>query len=193
MKFNFNIERDKGLVSDRFLAAGMIDFAAAARYIRQLPYRRNKDKTDPVCVFEEACGTCSTKHAVLRRLAAEQGQEGVQLFLGIFRMNRTNTPRVIPVLERYNLPYIPEAHNYLRIGGHIEDCTRNGSSAKDFEAELLEEQLITPEQVDAYKVTRHKAFIRQWQQETASPYSAEELWKIREACIAALSGDLSRQ
>lgn len=186
--FNFRIEKNKGPVSDHFLSEGIHDFQQAAGFVRQLPYRRNTDKTDILILFREACGTCSTKHATLRLLAAEQGVDKVVLYMGIFRMNRMNTPLVTPVLDQYNLPYMPEAHNYLKIEDIILDCTCSDAAALDFEPELMEELIIEPEQIGFFKVQYHKAFIQKWQEQAALPYSPEALWEIREACIAALSG-----
>jgi hypothetical protein len=45
----------------------------------------------PVIVLAEQRGTCSTKHALLRRLAIEQGLD-IALVLGIYEMTERNTP-----------------------------------------------------------------------------------------------------
>jgi len=186
MTFNFSI-RNSGPVSDQFWLREIADFEQALIWVRQLPYCRNTDKMNPIILFTEGQGTCSTKHAALRRLAREQGQQQVQLCMGIFRMNRENTPRIAAVLDRYGLPYIPEAHNYLRIDGLVCDATRVNASAADFEPELIEECIIDPEQIGDFKVSYHKAFLSRWLEQVALPYHADELWTIREACIAALS------
>ncbi|MGI6128050.1 MAG: hypothetical protein ACOYEF_14125 [Planifilum sp.] len=47
--------------------------ASAAAYIRRLPYGCNTDRGDFRRVLREGKGTCSTKHALLVRLAQEQG------------------------------------------------------------------------------------------------------------------------
>ncbi|WP_118974521.1 hypothetical protein [Taibaiella koreensis] len=186
MIFNFRISHN-GPVSDQFWLRETADFQQAAAWVRQLPYRRNQARLDPLVLFLEGYGTCSTKHAALRRLAGEQQQDGVQLCMGMFRMNRDNTPRVAAVLDRYGLAYIPEAHNYLRIDGAIYDATRPGASAADFEPELMEECIISPDQIGEFKVNYHKMFINRWLEQMALPYNAGALWTIREACIAALS------
>ncbi len=188
MTFNFRIMEGRGTVSDSFLSEGVADFQQAAEFVRGLLYRRNTDKSDPLILFREACGTCSTKHATLSLLAKEQGYSTVVLCMGIFRMNRVNMPPVTPVLDRYNLAFIPEAHNYLRIAGSIFDCTGIDISGGDFERELMEELTIEPVQIGNFKVGYHKAFIQKWQEEASIPYSPEALWDIREACISALSG-----
>jgi hypothetical protein len=188
MAFNFKLVTGKGLVSEAFTANPCIDFNQAADFVKQLPYARNTDKTDPHILFKEGCGTCGTKHAALCRLAQEQGHDEVVLWMGIFRMNRINTPRVVPLLDKFQLPYIPEAHNYLRINGSILDCTWSNSSASNFENDLLEEIIIQPDQIGAYKVSWHKNFLKTWCNDQKLQYTPEEIWDIREKCIAALSG-----
>ena len=110
---NFQI-LGKDEVSEAFLKLGVNDFQSASYYIAHLPYRRNKDKTDLLCVFKDQGGTCSTKHAVLRKLALENRCEAVQLILGIFRMDAAYAPKIANTLQAYGLDYIPEAHNYLK-------------------------------------------------------------------------------
>ena len=62
-----------------------------------------------MAVLTEGCGTCSSKHALLAGLAAAQ-RLPVALMLGIYLMNERNTPGIGPVLARYGLAEIPEAH-----------------------------------------------------------------------------------
>ncbi len=176
-----------GRISDLFLERGIPDFQQAAAFIRSLPYKRNSSKEDISIVLRENCGTCSTKHAVLAALAIENKIPGVQLFLGMFRMNSVNTPRVGEVLENAGLAYIPEAHNYLRVNGDILDCTvaREGFLFID---DLLEEKEILPAQVGDYKIQYHQEFLRRWLHENpAIKLTFAELWAIREQCIQNLS------
>jgi hypothetical protein len=56
--------------------------ASAVAYIRRLPYGQNTDRGDFRRVLREGKGTCRTKHALLARLAQEQGIP-LELTLGI--------------------------------------------------------------------------------------------------------------
>src|SRR5262245_1784948 len=76
-----------------FEAAGIHDFAAAARHALTLPYGRIADRKKLWLVLEEGRGSCTTKHALLAELAREQGIE-VHLTLGIYAMSERNTPGV---------------------------------------------------------------------------------------------------
>jgi hypothetical protein len=176
-----------GPVSGLFLERGFTDFSQAAEFIRSLPYKRNSSKEDSSIVLRENCGTCSTKHAVLALLASEHNIPGVQLMMGIYKMNSVNTPRIGKVLENAGLAYIPEAHNYLRVNGEVLDCTVPGQGFS-FIDDLLEEKEILPSQVGDHKVHYHQEFLRRWLVENPSiKLTFAELWKLREQCIQNLS------
>jgi hypothetical protein len=64
-----------GDISVAFIESGNLNYQAAARYVCRLPYGRNSLVRDPLVVMREGRGTCSTKHALLRRLAMEQDLE----------------------------------------------------------------------------------------------------------------------
>ncbi len=183
---NFEIHAGN-LVSDALLEKGITDFNNAATYISHLPYSRNKDKTNILCPLEEGVGTCGTKHALLKQLAIENQQEGFDLIIGLFRMNGQNTPKVKNTLSKYNLDYIPEAHNYLKYGDELIDCTTAANDIQ-FVGDLLEETSISPEQITDYKVAYQRNFLAGWlEKQTSIPYSLDEIWTIREECIHALS------
>ena len=160
------------------------------KFIRHLPYKRNDDKNDPLAVFNDGCGTCSTKHATLLLLAGENNVNNLNLMLGIFRMNAANTPAVAHVLARHRLDHIPEAHNYLRSGNIILDCTSPRSSGSDFINDLLREIEIVPSQITGFKVQYHRQYLEQWLgAEAKTGMNIEELWSAREECIRALAGE----
>ena len=187
MDFNFDIH-STGAVSSEFLERSIKNFNDASRFVASLPYARNKNKSDILTVFKDQCGTCSTKHAVLKRLSEENNKGELRLFLGIFKMSSNNTQKVQTTLEKYNLKYIPEAHNYLKVGSAILDFTNLNSEAADFSDDIIQEQEIEVLQITDYKVRIHKEFLEKWLLENPSlNYSSGEIWKIREECIAALS------
>lgn len=185
--FNFIINNN-GEISKCFIDKGIHDFKAAVQFISSLPYGRNENKKNLSTIFKDNCGTCSTKHAVLKQLAIENNVENIRLMLVMFKMNSSNTPKVQKQLSLHNLPYIPEAHNFLLIDGHITDCTTTTSSASNFINDIIEETEITPEQITDFKVSFHKNYLEKWLKENNEiRLSLEELWTIREACIADLS------
>jgi len=178
-----------GVVTTAFLGIAKTDLRAAAKYICGLSYGRNSDPGDPLIVLTEQRGTCSTKHALLRRLAIEQELD-IALVLGIYEMTERNTPGVGPVLRRHGLISLPEAHCYLRAGRERIDITRaslehHGEPIERF----LHEEEIDPEQITHYKTAVHKEFLMKWMADKRglNELSFDEVWEVREACIAGLS------
>ena len=177
-----------GQVTEEFIRLRVRDYRGAARYLNRLPYGRNSSRTDALAVVRESCGTCSTKHALLKLLAVEQQIE-IELVVGIYEMSERNTPGVGRVLAKYSLACVPEAHCYLRYDGIGIDVTRALAEAPaEPIVHFLYEEEITPPQVGEYKVHLHQDFIRRWlaQRRTAVRYDCDEIWRIREQCVAAL-------
>lgn len=162
-------------------------FSETCNHIANLPYKRNKNKFDISCVVKDNGGTCSTKHAFLKDYADKNGVENVQLILGIFLMKAYYSPKLIPVLEKYGLKEMPEAHNYLKINSKIHDFTTSKSKPEDFINDLVDEIEIQPNQITDFKVQYHKDFLEKYlQQNSEIPYTLDEFWQIREECIEAL-------
>lgn len=160
-------------------------------YVRALPYGRNANRSDLSLVLTEQQGTCSSKHALVKHVADQNGIGDVSLILAIYHMTASNTVGVGDVLTRYNLPFIPEAHCYIKDRGKILDLTNEDSDFSRIERDIIKEQVIPTEQVGQFKVDWHKAYLLEWLSSANSAWSFEEIWKIREACIAALQTDKS--
>jgi hypothetical protein len=180
--------KQSGVVSTAFLNLAKADLRAAGRHVCELPYGRNSNPDDPLAVLTDLRGTCSTKHALVRRLAIEQRIDLV-LVLGIYEMNERNTPGVGAVLKRHGLKALPEAHCYLRVEDECVDLTRPRASS-DLEqiSHFLHEEEIEPTQITSYKISVHKSFLQQWITERRGfgEMSLASMWSIREECISAL-------
>ncbi|MCW3162403.1 hypothetical protein [Chryseobacterium oryctis] len=183
---DFNIDKDKGIVSKRFSEFDISKFSSACNFIAELPYKRNQNKDNITCVFDDNGGTCSTKHAVLRKLALENNQENVKLMLGIFKMDAEYAPSIKNTLDKYQLKYIPEAHNYLKIDNQYFDFTKPNSSYKNFEQKILLETEIEYNQISSEKILLHKKYLEEWLVEKGIKYTLDEVWEIREKCIEDL-------
>jgi hypothetical protein len=171
------------LLGRRFAALGLGDYREAARYVRNLPYGRNSDRSEWRLVLEEGRGTCSTKHALLAELARENGLP-VALVLGVYEMDAANTPGVGAVLREHGLRCVPEAHCYLAHNGARVDLTRERGGAEQIEGFLHEEE-IEPHQIGEYKVQAHRDFVRRWAGRRC--LDPARVWQAREECIAALA------
>ena len=167
---------------------GIATRSTLLHYLRHLPYGRNSSRGDLSLVLTEGQGTCSSKHALAKAIALENGLDEVQLVLCIYQMNAQNTPGIAVAITDTGLTYIPEAHCYLDISGQAVDITAPGSDYSRIQSDIMQEESILPEQVTAYKVAKHRSYIETWcSTRDARGYAFDEVWAIREACIAALS------
>lgn len=174
-------------LSKRLLELEVFTFLDAIQFIKNLPYGRTKDRANPDLVLEELKGTCSTKHAVIKKLAIELNLEQVKLYLCLFKMSTSNTPKLASVLLNYNLKYIPEAHCVLKIEGDFIDVTNATSSYKTIKKDVLHLVEIQPNQIGDFKVNYHKEYLKGWLETEKKASSFEDFWQIREQCIAVLS------
>lgn len=156
-------------------------------YVQKIPYGRNSIRDDFSLVVTENRGTCSSKHALLKSLALEFNQENVELVLGLFKMNAINTPPLKEILETNGIKYIPEAHCYLKINGRSKDYTNENALYSKVMGDIINEIIIEPNQVIQYKIEYHQMFLKNWLLETKQNKTFEEIWYIREKCIAKLS------
>jgi len=172
----------KGKISTEFLKLNISDFLSACQYAQKLPYGRTSQPADYLLVLREHCGTCSSKHALLAKLAEEIGLP-LDLTLGIYRMTEANTPGVGRILANHRMEFIPEAHCYLTYQGERFDFTKEIDPEQEPISKFLKEETISPEQIGAYKTEFHKTFLRDYY----SPERLDEIWSIREECINTLS------
>lgn len=186
MKSDLDFELGSSSLCREVKKFGFTRFDELAEHVRSLPYGRPKS-LEPLAVLSEQCGTCSSKHQLLAQVAQESGQPQVQLTIGIYEMSERNTPGVADVLAAAQMSFIPEAHCYLTVEGERLDFTGICAGASSPFESLLCELCVAPARLQQTKVLLHKEFLNQWSY--AHRRSSEELWRVREACIAALSAN----
>ncbi|MBP5247432.1 MAG: hypothetical protein J6Z31_06185 [Fibrobacter sp.] len=167
---------------------GVYTWEALKDYVANLTYGRTSNPKDLSLVLKEERGTCSGKHALLVCVARENSIPDVHLMVSAFKMSGENAPKVREVLEHFHLDYIPEAHCYIQENGKFEDYTRSGKVFANIASSILDtRELLDPENVAIEKTAYHKQFLENWLDDMFLPYSPEEIWRIREACIMSLS------
>jgi hypothetical protein len=189
MLIDFEIKQDF-LVSNAFKTRGCKRFLDACAYVANLPYARNAHPTNQLIPLLENRGTCTTKHQLLATLAYEQGVDDLEVMIGFFKMNKQNMPAIGPVLAKYKLDYIVEAHTYLRFREVYLDFTNATSNEnQDYRKTLIQELSVDTFQLFDYKVMVHQLFLENQIEidPAAAKYTIEQLWGIREECILALS------
>ncbi|RYZ82042.1 MAG: hypothetical protein EOP06_22340 [Proteobacteria bacterium] len=157
-------------------------------FVKALPYGRNANRSDFGLVLSEQKGSCSSKHALLKAVA-DENKIDVELVIGIYEMDKVNTPGIGNVLAENHLDFIPEAHCYLKINDRRFDFTNPHANIEKIESRLLTEISIAPDQIVDYKVEFHRNFMQKWIADSGINRSFEEIWAVREKCIANLSAN----
>ncbi len=166
---------------------GISNWQSLLDFVGKLPYGRNANRRDLSLVWSEQKGTCSSKHAFLKHIADLNKIPNVDLILGMYKMTEKNTPLIRNELSQNGITYIPEAHCYLKIDGIRKDVTTNSADFSLIANSILEEILIEPKQVAEFKVEYHQDYLRNWISKNEIQFSFDEIWKIREKCIANIS------
>jgi hypothetical protein len=176
-----------GPISKLLQPFGIKTFHEAVHWVWRLPYGRTSDRSNNLLVPVEQKGACSAKHAFLAHLAFEQ-EIALELIIGIFMMNQSNTPGIGSTLLDKGLESIPEAHCYLRFQNTRYDFTSFSESAQPtVNLDIIHEEKIQPTQIGQYKIDLHKRWMDNWAQNSKVSIGQNELWALREKCIAALS------
>ncbi|WP_027392715.1 MULTISPECIES: hypothetical protein [Aquimarina] len=174
-------------LSNLIIRKGISSWVQLIQFIKDLPYGRNANRIDSKLVILEQKGTCSSKHALLKRVANLNGRNDIDLIIGIYRMNSINTPNIGNILLENNLNYIPEAHTYLRYKNQTIDATSSISDFYKIENDVIVEKNIKPLQVGDFKIHYHQEYIKSWIIEEELNFSFDKIWGIREQCIRNLS------
>lgn len=177
----------KDKITELAKSKGIDTWNELKEFVKNLPYGRNKNRTDFGLVLSEGKGTCSSKHALLKSLADLNNVPNIELIIGIYRMTELNTPKIGTELTKNSIEFIPEAHCYLKINGSRTDLTSGKAEFKKIEEDVIEEKLIEPNQVAEFKVDYHKIFLKRWLNETKSELEFDQIWRVREKCILNLT------
>lgn len=167
--------------------SGVVSWEDLIRCVKTFHYGRNSNRNDFTSVWYEREGTCSSKHAFLKHVAELNKIDGVELILCLYKMTSQNTVKVGNVLDEFQLNYLPEGHCYIRFKDEAIDVTTMTSKFSSIQEDVIEEQIIQPDQVAEFKADYHQSFIKQWGLEHHPSRSFQELWEIREKCILALT------
>jgi hypothetical protein len=119
-----------GPMAGTFAELGIQSFGQACRWVHELPYGYNSDRDDPVILFKEKMGSCTTKHAVIATLAAELGL-GIDKNIGIYAMTEALVTGTRKILERRGLPYVPMVHCFLVYQGRRVDLSQGNRNGKN--------------------------------------------------------------
>ncbi|MGD9330513.1 MAG: hypothetical protein PVJ53_04325 [Desulfobacterales bacterium] len=121
---------DAGPIARAFLERGLTSFIEACRHVRAMPYGYNGSREDPLIIFRDNQGSCTTKHMAVGLLAGELNLP-VNQYIGIYAMDEALVNGAGRVAADYGLPYIPVVHCFLSDGTRRVDLTEGNRNGKN--------------------------------------------------------------
>ena len=121
---------DAGPFCRAYLAEGQATFHDAAEWTKCRPYGYNDDKENPLVLFTEGRGTCTTKHGAIASLAGELGLDVVKS-LGIYPMDGVLVTGIQSLLDECGMDFVPATHCFLRSGPYRVDLTEGNCNGKN--------------------------------------------------------------
>jgi hypothetical protein len=118
-----------GPIGNKFVALGIHDFHRACGWIRDLPYGYNSHHDDPLIVFTERRGICTTKHGAIALLARELDLD-IHKMLGFYKLDERVLSGTDEILKKYGLSYIPQIHCFLGFQTTFVDLTEDDCHAR---------------------------------------------------------------
>lgn len=128
LPYNAPIE-NAGPISNAFQNLNVPDFHAACAWLQALPYGKNSRSDDLMVLFEDGCGTCTTKHGVAAALAEELGLP-IRKHIVFYKLDGSVRSGIDPILQNRNVAFVPNTHCILGEGIHFVDLTHGNQTGK---------------------------------------------------------------
>lgn len=165
----------------------LVTLTSLMEAVKNLAYKRISDSNNLRLVLQEKCGTCSSKHGFVKKVAEEQKWDQVKLILLMFKMNEGNTPGIGTIISDNGLLYLPEAHCIIEIEGVTFDLTNSLGSLNIGAKDILLRKEIQSNQIGAWKREFHRNYLKEWVDIQTLDLDFDKLWELREQCILNLS------
>ena len=186
---------DRGPIARTFLARGLTTFIAACRQVHQMPYGYNTTREDPLILFRENHGSCTTKHMAVGLLAAELGLP-IHKFIGIYPMTEALVTGAARVAAEHGLPYIPVVHCFLSDGTVRVDLTEGNRNGKNGPIDtFLFTTRVRPEisEKEEYRLYRQALQSHILTRPEMTGIDLKSILRAREAALALLKVNMARQ
>jgi hypothetical protein len=186
---------DRGPISRAFLARGWTTFSEACRHVHRMPYGYNTTREDPLILFRENRGSCTTKHKAVGLLAAEL-RLPIHKCIGIYAMTEALVTGAERIAAEHDLPYIPVVHCFLSAGTHRVDLTEGNWNGKNGPIDtFLFTARVRPDisEKEEYRLYRQALTTHVLPREEMAGIDLKTILMAREAALALLKANMQRQ
>jgi hypothetical protein len=186
---------DAGPVSRRFLREGLTSFIEACHHVHRMPYGYNTRKDDPLILFREGFGTCTTKHMAVGLLARELGLP-IDKCIGIYPMTEHLVRGADQICQEFGLAAIPVVHCFLVYDRFRVDLTEGNLNGKNGPIDsFLFTQTVAPDipERDEYLLYRQALKTRVLTRPEWSGVALKTILAAREKALALLKTNMQHQ
>ncbi|MGF1460488.1 MAG: hypothetical protein ACFBSG_15860 [Leptolyngbyaceae cyanobacterium] len=176
-----------GVVSEQFLQRDLKTFYEACHWTKNLPYGKNSNNEDSLILFEEGCGTCTTKHGAIARLAQEHNLP-IYKKLGFYRLNDEIVTGVDSILAAYGLDFIPQIHCFLVYENCRVDLTEGNCNGKN---KTIEDYDYIVQVEPDLSAGEHQAYYLEYLRRYADRFA--QIAALNEATILTALAECDRQ
>ena len=186
---------DSGPISRAFLARNWTTFGEACRQVHRMPYGYNTTREDPLVLFRENQGSCTTKHMAAGLLAEELGLP-IHKCIGIYAMTEALVTGAERIAAEHGLPYIPVVHCFLSDDTHRVDLTEGNQNGKNGPIDtFLFTARVRPDisEKEEYRLYRQALTTHVLTRKEMAGIDLKTILKAREAALALLKVTMERQ
>jgi hypothetical protein len=186
---------DAGPISRHLQAEGLKTFLAACHHVQRMPYGYNRTKDDPLILFREGFGSCTTKHMAVGLLAQELGLP-VGKCIGIYPMTDRLVTGAGRICQAYGLTAIPVVHCFLVSDRFRVDLTEGNLNGKNGPIdEFLFTRNVPPDisSRDEYLLYRQALKTHVLTRPEWSAVDLKTVLAAREKALALLKENMQRQ
>lgn len=185
---------DKGPVSQAFLKRGWTSFGEACRQVHRMPYGYNTSR-EPLILFRENRGTCTTKHMAVGLLAEELGLP-IGKSIGIYAMDEALVTGAGALAGAHGLPYIPMVHCFLTAGTRRVDLTEGNRNGKNGPIDtFLFTARVRPDisEKEEYRLYRQALQVHILPLPDMNGIDLKTVLQAREAALTLIKANMQRQ
>lgn len=184
-----------GPVSSRFRAAGLKTFFEACHHVHRMPYGYNSCRDDPLILFKEGFGSCTTKHMAVGLLAKEIGLP-VDKCIGIYPMTELLVTGADRICREYSLAAIPVGHCFLVYNRFRVDLTEGNLNGKNGPVDDFLFTRVVPPDIssrDEYRLYRQALQDEVLTRPDWAGAALQTILAAREKALALLKTNMRRQ
>ena len=180
---NFSIS-SLSTISSFFIKRNIRDSFSAIRHLSALPLTMQGSSESLLQVAENG-GTANAKNALLALLALENNQPTIKLTLCTYAVDFASNPLLQCVLDKHNLPALPEVGCYLKYQGTFYTIAKESLQVTQ---PVISDIEITPQQIGSFAQRYYQHFAEHWLQleKLHHIWTVDKIKIVKQECLQVM-------